>query len=111
MNNKLYSPAADNEWETRTSGFTDSSWFSALKDPLKFNKLTENLSTDIVIVGGGIAGMTTAYLLSQAGKRVALMDDGYIASGETGRTTAHITHALDDRYYNLKKDMDESEQG
>ena len=103
MNNKLYSPAADNEWETRTSGFTDSSWFSALKGPLKFNKLTENLSTDIVVVGGGIAGMTTAYLLSQAGKRVALLDDGYIGSGETGRTTAHITHALDDRYYNLEK--------
>ena len=103
MNNKLYSPAADNEWETRTSGFTDLSWFSALKGPLKFNKLTENLSTDVVVVGGGIAGMTTAYLLSQAGKRVALMDDGYIASGETGRTTAHITHALDDSYYNLEK--------
>ena len=103
MNNKLYSPAADNEWETRTSGFTDSSWFSALEGPLRFNKLTENLSTDVVVVGGGIAGMTTAYLLSQAGKRVALLDDGYIASGETGRTTAHITHALDDRYYNLEK--------
>ena len=61
MNNKLYSPAADNEWETRTSGFTDSSWFSALEGPLRFNKLTENLSTDVVVVGGGIAGMTTAY--------------------------------------------------
>jgi glycine/D-amino acid oxidase-like deaminating enzyme len=27
---------------------------------------------------------------------------GYIGSGETGRTTAHITHALDDRYYNIE---------
>jgi hypothetical protein len=76
LNNKLYSPAADNEWERRTSGFTDSSWFSALKGPLRFNKLTENLSTDDVVVGGGIAGMTTAYLLSKAGKRVALLYDG-----------------------------------
>lgn len=103
MNNKLYSTAADNEWETRTSGFTNSSWFSALKNPLRFNKITENLSTDVVVIGGGIAGMTTAYLLSKSGKAVALLDDGYIASGETGRTTAHITHALDDRYYNLEK--------
>jgi glycine/D-amino acid oxidase-like deaminating enzyme len=47
--------------------------------------------------------MTTAYLLSKARKRIALLDDGFIASGETGRTTAHITHALDDRYYNLEK--------
>lgn len=91
MNNKLYSTAADNEWETRTSGFTNSSWFSALKNPLRFNKITENLSTDVVVIGGGIAGMTTAYLLSKSGKAVALLDDGYIASGETGRTTAHST--------------------
>ena len=103
MNNKLHSSTADNNWETRTSGFTASSWFTGLKGPLRFNKLAENLSTDVVIVGSGIAGMTTAYLLSKAGKRIAILDDGFIASGETGRTTAHITHALDDRYYNLEK--------
>jgi glycine/D-amino acid oxidase-like deaminating enzyme len=103
LNNKLHSSTADNNWETRTSGFTGSAWFSGLKIPLRFNKLTGNLSTDVVIVGSGIAGMTTAYLLSKAGKKVALLDDGFIASGETGRTTAHITHALDDRYYNLEK--------
>jgi hypothetical protein len=32
-----------------------------------------------------------------------VIEDGYKASGETGRTTAHITHALDDRYYNLEQ--------
>ena len=32
-----------------------------------------------------------------------MIEDGYIGSGETGRTTAHITHALDDRYYNLEE--------
>lgn len=47
--------------------------------------------------------MTTAYLLSKLGKKVAVIEDGYIGSGETGRTTAHITHALDDRYYNLEQ--------
>jgi glycine/D-amino acid oxidase-like deaminating enzyme len=36
-------------------------------------------------------------------EKVVLFEDGYICSGETGRTTAHITHALDDRYYNLEK--------
>jgi glycine/D-amino acid oxidase-like deaminating enzyme/nitrite reductase/ring-hydroxylating ferredoxin subunit len=39
----------------------------------------------------------------KSGKKVAVIEDGYIASGETGRTTAHITHALDDRYYNLER--------
>jgi glycine/D-amino acid oxidase-like deaminating enzyme len=53
----------------------------------------------VVGIGGGIAGLTISYLLSKAGKKVTVIEDGYIGSGETGRTTAHITHALDDRYY------------
>jgi glycine/D-amino acid oxidase-like deaminating enzyme/nitrite reductase/ring-hydroxylating ferredoxin subunit len=58
---------------------------------------------DVVVIGGGIAGLTTAYLVSKSGKKVVVIEDGYIGSGETGRTTAHITHALDDRYYNLEQ--------
>jgi glycine/D-amino acid oxidase-like deaminating enzyme/nitrite reductase/ring-hydroxylating ferredoxin subunit len=91
-----------NSWENKTSGKSESLWFANIQ-PIKFTKLTRNISTDVVIIGGGIAGMTTAYLLSKAEKKVILVEDGYIGSGETGRTTAHITHALDDRYYNLEK--------
>jgi glycine/D-amino acid oxidase-like deaminating enzyme/nitrite reductase/ring-hydroxylating ferredoxin subunit len=96
------SSSSQNNWEKRTSGESESSWFANIQ-PIKFTKLTRNISTDVMIIGGGIAGMTTAYLLSKAGKKVILVEDGYIGSGETGRTTAHITHALDDRYYNLEK--------
>jgi glycine/D-amino acid oxidase-like deaminating enzyme/nitrite reductase/ring-hydroxylating ferredoxin subunit len=39
----------------------------------------------------------------KAGKKVVLVEDGFIGSGETGRTTAHLTCALDDRYYFLEK--------
>jgi glycine/D-amino acid oxidase-like deaminating enzyme/Rieske Fe-S protein len=96
-----------NSWEIKTSGNKESSWYAAadMAQPLKFTKLTRNISEidNILIVGGGIAGMTTAYLLSKAGKKVTLVEDGYIGSGETGRTTAHITHALDDRYYKLEQ--------
>ncbi|MDW0135721.1 MAG: FAD-binding oxidoreductase [Nitrososphaeraceae archaeon] len=90
-------------WELYTSGQNESSWFKDIGHPLKFDKLAQNISVDVAIVGGGIAGITTAYLLSKSGKSVALLEDGYIGSGETGRTTAHITHALDDRYYNIEK--------
>jgi glycine/D-amino acid oxidase-like deaminating enzyme len=90
-------------WELHTSGQSESSWFKDIGHPLKFDRLAQNISVDVAIVGGGIAGVTTAYLLSKSGKSVALLEDGYIGSGETGRTTAHITHALDDRYYNIEK--------
>lgn len=90
-------------WEVHTSGQNESSWFKDTVQPAKFEKLSENISVDVAVVGGGIAGITTAYLTSKSGKSVALLEDGYIGSGETGRTTAHITHALDDRYYNIEK--------
>jgi glycine/D-amino acid oxidase-like deaminating enzyme len=93
----------DKRWEVQSSGQTKSPWFSNLQHPLRYNKLSQNISADVAIIGGGIAGITTAYLISRSGKSVVLLEDGYIGSGETGRTTAHITHALDDRYYNIEK--------
>jgi len=93
----------NNGWEDKTSGKTQSPWFAEVSQPLKFQKLNRNISVDVVIVGGGIAGISTGYLLSKAGQKIALVEDGYIGSGETGRTTAHITNALDDRYFELER--------
>jgi glycine/D-amino acid oxidase-like deaminating enzyme/nitrite reductase/ring-hydroxylating ferredoxin subunit len=102
---KLKEEEEHDSWETKTSGSNESSWYVNIEEPIKSVKLTSSLGdpVDAVIVGGGIAGLTTAYLLSNLDKKVAVIEDGYIASGETGRTTAHITHALDDRYYNLEQ--------
>jgi glycine/D-amino acid oxidase-like deaminating enzyme/nitrite reductase/ring-hydroxylating ferredoxin subunit len=102
----------DESWERSTSGNNEPSWYVNIEEPIKSIKLTDNIPSsssegeepmDVAVVGGGIAGLTTAYLLSKSGKKVAVIEDGYIGSGETGRTTAHITHALDDRYYNLEE--------
>src|ERR1700748_2311859 len=70
---------------------------------LSYQKLTLNKEVDVVIVGGGLAGVSVAYNLSKAGKTVALVEDGFIGSGETGRTTAHLVTALDDRYYDIER--------
>ena len=70
---------------------------------LQFPSLVADVSADVCIIGGGIAGLTTAYLLAREGKTVAVVEDGQIGSGETGRTTAHLSNALDDRYYELER--------
>lgn len=85
-----------------TSGKNRSFWTNTV-NPIFYQKLKEDLETDVVIVGGGIAGVTIAYCLVQEGKKVVLIEDGGIGSGETGRTTAHLVTALDDRYYELER--------
>ena len=69
----------------------------------QFAPVQENVHVDVCIVGAGISGLTTAYLLARAGKRVAVLDDGPVGGGMTQMTTAHITHQLDDRYFELEK--------
>lgn len=58
---------------------------------------------DICVVGAGIAGLSVAYELSLAGASVVVLDDGLIGAGMTGRTTAHLTNALDDRYFEIER--------
>jgi glycine/D-amino acid oxidase-like deaminating enzyme/nitrite reductase/ring-hydroxylating ferredoxin subunit len=65
--------------------------------------LAENLTADVCVIGAGIAGVTAAYLLVREGRDVILVDDGPVGGGMTGRTTAHLVNALDDRYYDLEK--------
>jgi len=65
--------------------------------------LDKDTSANVVVIGAGIAGLTTAYLLTQEGKSVILLDDGPIGGGMTARTTAHLTNALDDRFYELER--------
>lgn len=86
---------------TITSGARESFWVSTTS-PILFSPLNKNITVDVAIIGGGIAGMSVAYFLSRQGKKVAVVDDGAIGSGESGRTTAHLTYALDDRYYELE---------
>jgi len=79
------------------------SYWEKTENGLQNGSLDKSIETDVCIIGGGISGMTTAYLLAKAGKKVVVIDDGVIGGGETGRTTAHLSNALDDRIYRVEK--------
>ena len=82
------------------SNLTVSNWMTTADVP-NAPVLTDNLETEVCIVGAGISGLTTAYLLTKEGRRVVVLDDGAIASGESSRTTAQLSSVIDDSYYNI----------
>jgi glycine/D-amino acid oxidase-like deaminating enzyme/nitrite reductase/ring-hydroxylating ferredoxin subunit len=84
------------------NGRTQSVWMATADMPSE-PPLEGDVTTDVCIVGAGIAGLTTAYRLASAGRQVVVIDDGQTAGGETCRTTAHLVNALDDRYYDLER--------
>lgn len=63
--------------------------------------LQGDLSCDVAVVGGGIAGLSCAYELARMGHSVAVIDRGSIGGGMTARTTAHLASCLDDYYSEL----------
>src|SRR2546429_8166858 len=85
------------------SGQTVSVWMASVKEIPADGNLTKDARADVCIVGAGIAGMTTAYLLARAGKSVVVLDDGPIGGGMTGRTTAHLVTGFDDRYFQIER--------
>lgn len=94
--------AMENENVNRHDNQSISSWMETATVP-DFSHLSINENRDVCIVGAGIAGLTTAYLLGRAGKSVVVVDDGVIVAGETQRTTSHLSNALDDRYFELER--------
>ncbi|KAK6078450.1 FAD dependent oxidoreductase [Seiridium cupressi] len=88
-----------------TSGYTDPVWIKTekLSNRPKFTSLTEDIKADVCIVGAGIAGISTAYELVKRGKEVVLLEAREILSGETARTTGHLSSALDDLYNEIAK--------
>ena len=84
------------------SGENLSIWLATgdwLQPPPLFGAAT----ADVCVVGAGIAGLTAAYMLALNGSSVVVIEDGAIGSGETHHTTAHLSNALDDRYYELER--------
>lgn len=58
---------------------------------------------EVAVIGAGIAGVTTAYLLRKEGLEVTVFDEGGPGAGQTERTSAHLSSVLDDRFHRLEE--------
>jgi glycine/D-amino acid oxidase-like deaminating enzyme/nitrite reductase/ring-hydroxylating ferredoxin subunit len=85
---------------TDTHHGSTSVWMATADIP-QFPVLSADIDTEVCIIGAGIAGLTTAYLLSREGKSVVLIDAMNIGAGESGRTTAHF-FPPDNRYFKIE---------
>jgi glycine/D-amino acid oxidase-like deaminating enzyme/nitrite reductase/ring-hydroxylating ferredoxin subunit len=68
-----------------------------------FPALGADAAAEVCVIGAGIAGLSTAYLLASEGRSVVVVDDGTIGGGQTKRTTAHLSNAIDDRFTEIER--------
>jgi glycine/D-amino acid oxidase-like deaminating enzyme/nitrite reductase/ring-hydroxylating ferredoxin subunit len=70
-----------------------------------FPRLQKNVHVDVLVIGAGVTGITTAYFLKKAGMSVALIERERIASIDTGHTTAHLTYVTDMQLWELARNF------
>ncbi len=83
---------------------TESVWMSDIALP-HFPTLDVLGDIDVVIIGGGLSGLTAGLLLQRAGHRTAILEQLHLGSGETGRTSAHLTQFPDAGFTRLVSDF------
>lgn len=84
------------------SGSTRSTWMSEAV-PSFDTEIPGNARPDVCVIGAGIAGLSVALKLVQAGLDVLVLERGPVGGGQTARTSAHLSSALDDRFYKLAR--------
>lgn len=84
-------------------GVTETVW-DQHKLTYRFPKLEEDTTADVCVIGAGIVGASIAYSLQKEGKNVILLEARARASGQTGRTTAHVMMWWDDYYHMMEKE-------
>ena len=69
----------------------DSYWINKQKQQLQFPQVTKELDTNIVIIGGGLCGLSSAYYLSRAKEDIIVLEAEEIGRGASGRNTGKVT--------------------
>ena len=75
-------------------------WLDPPAGPV-FPTLAEDIETEVLVIGGGITGVTTAWLLAREGRQVTLVERETIGARDSGHTTAHLTYMTDTRLSEL----------
>src|SRR5689334_16276560 len=78
-------------------------------EPLTYPPLEADATCDLVVIGSGIAGLSSAYEAARCGAKVIVIDRQDISGGMTARTTAHLATEIDDRYFDLIKAVGEEQ--
>ena len=66
-------------------------WEEYSKEQNNKNQEFKNINTDILIIGGGLTGLNTAYYLKNTGNKITIIDKSTIGRGVTSKTTAKIS--------------------
>jgi glycine/D-amino acid oxidase-like deaminating enzyme/nitrite reductase/ring-hydroxylating ferredoxin subunit len=93
----------------KRDGATRSLWQDTVQDYSPVNGWERETVYDVLIVGAGITGLTTAVKLQQAGKKCIIAEAHSLGFGTTGGTTAHLNTLLDSTYDQVEKDFGEDE--
>src|SRR4030095_12675658 len=89
----------------KRDGYNISVWQESVDEYLPTNKIDSAKIYDVVIVGGGITGISTAFHLQKAGMNCLLLEAHELCFGTTGGTTAHINTLLDVPYSTIEKNF------
>src|SRR3954470_14646177 len=81
--------------------YVNSVWTEDTDTAPRHPRLSGMIRADVAVIGAGITGVTAACLLKGAGKRVVVIEGRRVGKGESGKTTAHLTAAIDQRYHSL----------
>lgn len=82
----------------------ESYWISSTEET-NYPSLNDDINVDVIIVGGGIAGITAGYFLKEKGIKVAILESDKIVMGTTAHTTAKITSQHSLIYNKIKNNM------
>lgn len=98
-------PCFKREKQTKIPESPNPSYWDLTEPNFQYSKWNGEIGYDVAIIGGGITGLTTALLLKEAGKKVAVLERYRIGFGTTGNTTGHLTTEPDYSFTGLNRNI------